>query len=473
MCKKDIYIENGVIAKIGDDIPIAKNTLVVDAEYNYILPGGVDPNTHMEMEMMGEVTADDFFTGTRAALAGGTTTIIDFAIPAKGESLISTYERYRKMAAKACCDYGFHVGVTWWSDKVAGEMDELCKRRGVNSFKTFMAFKDIWQLSDAELTSVFKQCRKLGAIALIHAEDGDFIHDNQRKILALGFKGPEGHLLSRPEDAEAEAIGRACHIACQTMCPLYVDHVMSKTAASVLAVKRKEGCVVFGETLVSALGTDGSHYFNPSWLHAAAHVVSPPLRPDPSTSDHLIQMLNKDGLQVVGSDHCVFSGQQKMVGMDDFTKIPTGTNGVEDRLTVTWEKAVHQGRMDPMRFVEVTSTNPAKIFNLYPKKGCIQVGSDADLVIWDTQDPRTISAQTHVQAVDFNIFEGMEVHGIPKYVFLRGNLVVDNGLMKAQSGMGRFLEMKTFPKHVYKDIRQKEDVINIRHNLNIEKCFYC
>lgn len=311
-------------------------------------------------------------------------------------------------------------------------------------------------LRDPELIDAFKTCKELGAIAMVHAENGDIIAENQKRLVDAGVTGPEGHEMSRPEEVEAEAVNRACVIASQVNCPLYVVHVMSRSAADAVAAARKRGACVFGETLAAAIGTDGTQYQHECWRHAAGHVLSPPLRPDPDTPLALINMLAKDGLQVTGSDNCTFNADQKALGKDDFTKIPQGVNGVEDRMSIVWEKGVQAGIMDPSRFVAVTSTNAAKIFNLYPRKGVIAVGSDADIVVWDPNRKRTISAQTHVQAVDFNIFEGMEVHGVPEYVIVEGRVCVDECELKAVHGFGKFVETPSHMDYVYSMIMDRE-----------------
>ncbi|XP_049844765.1 dihydropyrimidinase-like isoform X2 [Schistocerca gregaria] len=407
---------------------------------------------------MGAKSVDDFYRGTKAAIAGGTTMIIDFALPKKGQSLLETYQKYRESAdEKVCCDYGLHVGVTWWSDKVREEMEILCKHHGVNSFKTFMAYKDVFMLGDSELFEVFERCKELGAVALVHAENGSIIAKKAQQLLAAGITGPEGHQLSRPEPVEAEAVGRACVIANQVNCPLYIVRVTSKSSAAIVSSVRKQGVVVFGETLASSVGTDGTRQLDKSWLHAAAYVTSPPLRPDPTTPEYLLTMLAQDGLQLVGSDNCTFSLDQKAMGKDDFTKIPNGVNGVEDRMSVVWEKGVHSGVMDVKRFVAVTSTNAAKIFNIYPRKGCIAVGSDADIVVWDPVKTRVISAKTHNQAVDFNIFEGMECHGVPEYVIVNGRVCVDEGDLKAVQGFGKFVPTPVYSEYVYEKVKHAEE----------------
>ncbi|XP_066952636.1 dihydropyrimidinase isoform X4 [Macrobrachium rosenbergii] len=453
----DVYIEDGIIKQVGTNLHTPGGTRVIEAKGHLVMPGGIDTHTHMQMPFMGTQAIDDFYTGTRAALAGGTTMIMDFALPQRGESLIEAFHRWRTWAdPKVCCDYAIHVGVTWWSDKVAQEMEELTNEQGVNSFKMFMAYKDTWQLNDEELLESFKRCKELGALAQVHAENGDVIKENSKKLLELGITGPEGHEMSRPEEVEAEATNRACVLANQVGCPLYICKITSKLAASALGQNLRRGTLVWGETIAAALGTDGSHYYNPCWQHAAGHIMSPPLRNDPQTPGFLMELLDVGDLQTTGTDNCTFSAAQKALGKDDFTKIPNGVNGVEDRMSVIWEKGVVSGKMDPCRFVAVTSTNAAKIFNIYPKKGRIAVGSDADIVVWNPHATRVISAKTHHQAVDFNIFEGMEVHGIAEFVVCHGRVVVEEGEVRAISGMGKYVPTPVFNPHVYGRLEERE-----------------
>ncbi|XP_046619837.1 dihydropyrimidinase isoform X2 [Neodiprion virginianus] len=453
----DVYVEDGVIKQLGRNLIIPGGTRVIDARGKYVMPGGIDPHTHFELEFMGTKSVDDFYQGTKAAVAGGTTMIIDFAIPKQGESLLEAYDRYRATAdEKVCCDYGLHIGVTSWNSKVKEEMAILARDHGINSFKVFMAYKDTFMLRDPELIEVFAACKDIGAVAQVHAENGDLIAENTKRLLAAGVTGPEGHEMSRPEEVEAEAVNRACVIANQVNCPLYVVHVMSRSAAEEVEAARRRGVIVWGETLAAALGTDGTQYAHSCWRHAAGHVLSPPLRPDPDTPYNLMIKLATGGLQVTGSDNCTFNSEQKALGKNDFSKIPNGVNGVEDRMSVVWEKGVQAGIMNPTRFVAVTSTNAAKIFNLYPRKGVIAVGSDADIVIWDPNRKRTISAETHVQAVDFNIFEGLEVHGVPEYVIVNGRVCVDECDVKVVHGYGRFVETPVYPPYVYDLISERE-----------------
>uniref|UniRef100_A0A1L8DXV1 dihydropyrimidinase n=1 Tax=Nyssomyia neivai TaxID=330878 RepID=A0A1L8DXV1_9DIPT len=477
----DVYVEDGVIKYVGPsgDFVVPGGSRIIDAAGRLVIPGGIDPHTHMQLPFGGTVAVDDFYQGTKAAVAGGTTTIIDFVMPNKGESLLEAYDRWRSWAdPKVCCDYGLHVAVTWWAPSVAEEMRILCEERGVNSFKVFMAYKGLYQLTDEELYEVFEVCRELGAVAQVHAENGDIIAKNVEKLLGCGVTGPEGHELSRQEEIEAEATYRACVIAHQTKCPLYVVHVMSKSAGIEVARARARynNVGLFGETLAAALGTDGTNYFHHCFNHAAGHVLTPPLRPDPTTPEFMMKLLAQDDLQTTGSDNCTFNKEQKELGKGNFTKIPNGVNGVEDRMSVVWEKGVHMGLLDPKRFVAVTSTNAAKIFNLYPRKGRIEVGADADIVIWNPQATRTISAKTHHQAVDFNIFEGMTCHGVAEVVIVHGKVCVDEGNLRVAEGQGIFLETPVNPPYVYDALsgRKVDDACNgvkkldITQNLEIE-----
>lgn len=453
----DVYIEDGQIKQVGGGLEVPHDAKIVDASGKLVIPGGIDTHTHMQLPFMGTVAVDDFYIGTKAALAGGTTMILDFVIPQRGESLIGAYEKWRQWAdEKVCCDYSFHVAVTWWNEKVKDEMRVLTTERGINSFKAFMAYKGVFQLSDAELYHVFKNCRELGALAQVHAENGDLIHEGSKNMIAMGITGPEGHQLCRPEQVEAEATHRAIVIADQVNCPMYIVHVMSKSAADVISDSRKKGFVVFGEPIAASLGTDGTNYHHKCWRHAAGFVMGPPLRPDPSTPGYLMNMLANGDLHCTGTDNCTFNANQKALGKDDFRQIPNGVNGVEDRMSVIWEKGVHSAKMDPCRFVAVTSTTAAKIFNIYPQKGCIAVGSDADLVVWDANATRTISAKTHHQAVDFNIFEGMECHGVPLVTISRGKVVWENQKFNVQRGSGKFVPRSTFAPFVYNRVLQRE-----------------
>lgn len=447
----DVYIEDGVIKQVGRNLIIPGGTRTIDATGKLVMPGGIDPHTHFELEMMGAKTADDFYKGTRAAVAGGTTTVIDFAFPEKGQSLVDAYNNWRQKAdGKVCCDYALHVGVTWWSPSVKKEMQQLVEEHGVNSFKMFMAYKDAWMLGDYDLCLAFEACAELKALPMVHAENGNIIARNAEKLLASGITTPEGHELSRDEEVEAEAVNRACVIANQMNTPLYIVHMMSKSAVQALRLARdRQKQVLFGETLAATVGTDGTHYKNACFRHAAAHVMSPPLRPAPYTPEAIVDALANDDLQIIGSDNCTFHEKDKELGKNNFSKIPYGVNGVEDRMAILWQKAVNTGAMDPCRFVAVTSTNAARAFNLYPQKGRVSEGADADVVVWDPRLERVISAATHHHAVDFNIFEGQRVIGSPQYVIVNGRVCLDDGDLRVAEGFGKFIKSPPNSPYVY------------------------
>ncbi len=441
--RADVLCVDGVIKAIGDKLDAPAGTKTIDAGDLLVMPGGIDPHTHMELPFMGTVASEDFFSGTAAGLAGGTTMIIDFVIGDPNVPLLKAYAQWREWAKKSCADYSLHVAITWWSDSVREEMGVLTREHGVNSFKHFMAYKNAIMVPDENLVKSFTRCLELGAIPTVHAENGELVYWLQAEIVKRGITGPEGHPLSRPPDVEGEAANRAIQVAKVIGTPLYIVHNSCIQSLDAITRARLAGQRVYGEVLAGHLLIDDSVYRNPSWDFAAAHVMSPPFR-SKEHQEALWKGLQSGNLQTTATDHCCFCAPQKAMGKESFTKIPNGTGGVEDRMSVLWHHGVGTGRLTPNEFVRVTSTNAAQIFNIYPRKGSVSVGADADLVLWDPKGTRTISAKTHHQKVDFNIFEGMTVTGVPRYTLSQGRVAWADGKLDVVSGTGRYVNRPTF-----------------------------
>ncbi len=439
----DVLVAGDKIAAVGPGLDAPAGAEIIDAGGAYVIPGGIDPHTHMELPFMGTVASEDFFTGTSAAAAGGTTMCIDFVIPAPQQRIMDAYKEWRGWAEKAACDYSFHVAITWWDESVRADMGTLVNDWGVNSFKHFMAYKNAIMCDDETLVNSFKRCRELGALATLHAENGELVYVLQQDIFDKGITGPEGHPLSRPPEVEGEAANRAIRIAEVLGVPVYLVHTSCIDALEAVTRARLEGQQVFAEVLAQHLVIDDSVYRDPDWRTAAHHVMSPPFRPK-EHQEALWRGLQAGMLQTTATDHCCFCTPQKEAGLDDFRKIPNGTGGIEDRMGVLWHHGVRTGKLTPSQFVAVTSTNTARIFNIHPKKGALVPGADADIVVWDPEMTRTISAETHHQNIDFNIYEGMEITGNAAVTLSRGRVVWKDGELRTERGTGKYVKRKPF-----------------------------
>ena len=435
----DVLCADGKIQEIGSNISAPSGAEIIDAAGQFVMPGGIDPHTHMQLPFMGTVASEDFYTGTAAGLAGGTTMIIDFVIPSPQTSTLEAYHQWREWAEKSVADYSFHVAITWWDETVHADMKTLVEKHGVNSFKHFMAYKGAIMAPDEILVNSFNRALELGAMPTVHAENGEMVAQLQKKIFDMGITGPEGHPLSRPPEVEAEAANRAISIANVYGVPLYIVHVSTKQSLEAITRARNSGQKVLGEVLAGHLLVDESVYLDKNFESAAAHVMSPPFRAK-EHQDALWKGLLSGNLQTTATDHCCFCADQKAAGKDDFRITPNGTAGVENRMEVLWHHGVNTGLFNMNEFVKLTSTNAAQIFNIYPRKGSVSVGADADIVVWDPEATKKISAKTHHQNIDFNIFEGMEVKGCASHTISAAKVVYANGELKVERGAGRYVD---------------------------------
>ena len=438
--RADVLIEGETIAAVAPDLHGDK---VIDATDAYVIPGGIDPHTHLEMPFMGTTAAETFASGTFAAASGGTTMLVDFVLPGD-EGLVAAVDEWdRKSRDQICTDISYHVAITGWSERIHDEMAEVVSR-GINTFKHFMAYKGALMVEDDEMYASFRRCAELGALPLVHAENGDVVAALQEKYMAEGVTGPEGHAYSRPPEVEGEAANRAIMIADTAGTPLYIVHVSCEQAHEAIRRARQKGMRVYGEPLIQHLTLDESEYFDRDWQYAARRVMSPPFR-SKAHQDGLWAGLAAGSLQVVATDHCAFSDEQKRMGVGDFTKIPNGTGGLEDRLAVLWTRGVETGRLTPEEFVAVTSTNIARILNVYPRKGALVPGADADVVVWDPGLSKTISAASQKSIIEYNVFEGIEVTAQARYTLSRGEIVWAHGQnSEPRPGRGRFVPRPAF-----------------------------
>jgi dihydropyrimidinase len=439
----DVAIANGKIAAIGADLPMTNTTKIIDAARKLVMPGGIDVHTHLDMPFGGTTSADDFETGTRAAAFGGTTTLIDFAIQYKGQPLRQAFDTWMaKASGKAVCDYAFHCIMTDVSGGQLGEMNDLV-REGVTSFKLFMAYPGVFMLDDGSIFKALQKTSQNGGLICMHAENGSAIDVIVQQALAEGKKAPKYHALTRPTTAEAEAVGRAVALAEIAGAPIYIVHLSCNDALEKVREARDRGLPVYAETCPQYLYLSLENMDAPGF-EGAKYVFTPPLR-EKWNQEKLWQGLKRDHLQVVSTDHCPFCfKEQKELGKDDFTKIPNGGPGVEHRMSLIYSGGVAAGRFSANRFVELVSTTPAKLFGLYPHKGTIAVGSDADLVVFDPKRKHTISAKTHHMRVDYSMFEGITVTGMADVVLSRGKVVVEGDKFVGRAGAGEFLRRATY-----------------------------
>lgn len=436
--RADLYIQDGVIVAIGRKLDAHPGDTVLDASGQLVFPGGVDVHTHLDMPFMGTSSTDDFATGTVAAAVGGTTSVIDFVMPERGQPLLDALNVWHhKARGKAVFDYAFHMAVTHYSDKVAAELPKVVAE-GITSFKTFMAYKGSIGIDDEGLFQVMRRTRDLGALVTVHAENAEVVDTLVKEFIAEGKVHPRYHALSRPAEAEGEATHRAIALAGMADRSLYVVHLTCEEALRHVQHAQCNGQHVMAETCPQYLLLDDSRYEEPDF-GGAKYVMSPPLR---KTKDNeaLWQALAQGYVQTVATDHCPFNfGGEKQMGRDNFAKIPNGAPGIENRLALLYTYGVVPGRISLNRFVEIFATNPAKIFGLHPRKGTIAVGADADLVVFDPTVKGVISAKTHLHRVDYNPFEGFETIGAPSYVLVNGRVVVEGGKYVGDRGTGRYL----------------------------------
>jgi dihydropyrimidinase len=441
--KADVGISGETVVAIAANLPAEGAAKIIDAADCYVMPGGIDVHTHLDMPFGGTTSADDFESGTIAAAFGGTTTLIDFAIQYKGQTLRTAFDTWMKKAdGKAAIDYAFHCIITDLPDARLEEMGALV-REGVSSFKLFMAYPGVFMLDDATIFKAMSQAAKYGGLICMHAENGGAIDVIVQRALAEGKKAPKYHALTRPTTAEAEATGRSIALAEMAGAPVYIVHLSCNDALEKVREARDRGLPAYAETCPQYLFLSIENFDVPGF-EGAKYVFTPPLR-EKWHQQKLWQGLAKDDLQVVSTDHCPFCfKEQKELGKDDFTKIPNGGPGIEHRLSLVYTGGVHGGHFTPNRFVQLVSTAPAKLFGLYPRKGTVAVGSDADLIVFDPDKEDVISAKTHHMRVDYSMFEGIRTKGAPRCVLSRGRVVVDSDKFTGRAGSGQFLKRQVY-----------------------------
>jgi len=437
----DILVDDGKIKAIGTDL-IAEPERTIDASGKYVIPGGIDPHTHLEFPFAGTVSSDDFRTGTIAAAFGGTTTIVDFAVQSRGHALSEALEEWQQKAeGKAAIDYGFHLIILDLPDSRIPELDDMV-RAGVTSFKMFMAYPGAVMVDDGTIFKAMVRSADNGSMVCLHAEHGEVIDVLVREALAEGHTEPRFHALTRPPTTEAEATHRAVRMAQIAGAPVYFVHLSCSEALQEVQSARATRDYVYAETCPQYLTLDNSMY-DQEGFEGAKYVLTPPLR-DQWHQEELWKGLRRNDLQVVSTDHCAFRfSDQKTLGRYDFSKIPNGGPGIENRLSLLYTNGVVPGMLTMNRMVQIFSTTPAQLFGLFPRKGTIAAGSDADIVIFDPDEESVISADSHHMNIDYNLYEGMRVKGVPEVVLSNGNVVVDHGQYTGTPGDGRFLKRGT------------------------------
>lgn len=442
--KADVWCDGGRIAAIGAKLEPKSGDTVLDASGMHVLPGFIDPHVHMELPFMGTVSADDFEAGTASGVAGGTTCIIDFCIPAAGQSLPAAIADWHAKAAKSVTDYTYHMAITGWGPNTAAEMKDVVEKHGITSFKVFMAYKGAIMVDDGALYSVMQQAAKLGAVVTVHAENGEAVWHLQRELVAKNCMGPEFHPVSRPSAVEGEATERALMMARLHGATAYIVHMTCKEAMHALERAKLAGQRCYGETCPQYLLLDDTVFDAPDF-GGASFVMSPPIRPG-HVGHHaaLWSGLTNRLLDTVGTDHCPFTFEQKKMGLGDFTKIPNGAAGIEDRLILMYSEGVLGGHFDLCRMVELGSAAPARIFGL-ESKGAVAVGKDADLVLLDPKGSGTLGAKHHHSNADRSIFEGRAVKGRVATTIVAGKVAWDGKTLTTERGSGRFL--KRTPTH--------------------------
>jgi dihydropyrimidinase len=433
----DIYIEGETIKAIGKNLEV-KADKEIDASGMLVFPGGIDPHVHLAMPFMGTFSSDDYETGTRAALFGGTTTVIDFVLQTQGDSLKTALTNWQSRATgTAVGDYSFHMAVTDFNENTKAEIAQMINEEGITSFKTFMAYKGALMIDDRQMVGLMNEVKKQGGMVTTHATNGDMIDFLVAKHRSEGKLSPLYHYLSQPEVTEAEASERFAHMADYTGCPAYIVHMTCEGALNAIRDAGKRNQQVYGETCIQYLLLDASLYEKD--FEGAKWVMSPPLR-EKKDQVALWAGINQGLLQVVATDHCPFMWEQKQMGKDDFSKIPNGHPAIENRFELLFSEGVQKGKISLQKFVEVSSTNAAKIFGMFPRKGTLNIGSDADIVIFDPNQKHTLSAKTHHMNVDYSGYEGWEITGKVKTVLLRGKVAIDNNECKVEKGNGQFIK---------------------------------